>query len=77
MPRIQLYLPDELYREVKARSLAASELLQSAVRAEIRRLDQLAATDRFLAELGEEVTSSAAERERADIVARRVGRPRR
>ena len=35
---MQVYLPDELYRLVKKRRLPASELLQSAVRAEVRRL---------------------------------------
>jgi hypothetical protein len=51
--------------------------LQSAVRAEIRRLDLLEAADDYLTELGAEVpAASAAERERADIVARRLGRRR-
>jgi post-segregation antitoxin (ccd killing protein) len=38
MPRLQVYLPDDLYRIVKERGMPASELLQDAVRAEIRRL---------------------------------------
>ena len=46
MPRMQVYLPDDLYDLVKARGLPASELLQKAVRAEVRRLDLLAETDR-------------------------------
>jgi hypothetical protein len=55
MPRLQVYLPDDLYRQVKERRLPASELLQGAVRAELRRQDLLAETDRYLAELVEEV----------------------
>jgi len=34
MPRMQVYLPNELYKAVKERHLPASELLQEAVRAE-------------------------------------------
>ena len=44
---MQVYLPDDLYKLVKARSLPASELLQKAVRAELRRLELLAETDRY------------------------------
>ena len=82
---MQVYLPDDLHREVKARGLAASELLQQAVRAEVRRLDLLAAGGRHVEELAAEVGEpSAAEQERADLVARRLvrrpfpggGRPR-
>jgi len=52
---MQLYLPAELYKQVKARGLPASELLQGAVRAELRRQDLLAKTERYLAELITEV----------------------
>jgi len=52
---MQVYLPDELYREVKARKLPASELLQIAVRAAVKRQHLLAETDRYLAELIAEV----------------------
>lgn len=55
MPRLQVYLPDDLYAEVKTQGLRASELLQSAVRAELRRRELLAATDRYLDELVAEV----------------------
>ena len=37
MPRLQVYLPDDLYDQLKARGLPASELLQTAVRAELER----------------------------------------
>lgn len=55
MPRMQVYLPDDLYDEVKARKLPASELLQDAVRAEIDRQQAIEAADAYLAELIEEV----------------------
>jgi hypothetical protein len=75
MPRMQVYLPDDLYRLVKKRRLPASELLQSAVRAEVRRLDLLSETDRFasslLAEVGE---PSQGERARAKALAQRIAK---
>jgi hypothetical protein len=51
MPRMQIYLPEELYGELKRRKLPASELLQRAVRAEIRRLDLIDAAGEYLQEL--------------------------
>jgi hypothetical protein len=73
MPRMQVYLPDDLYRQVKARRLPASELLQEAVRAEIRRQDLLAETDTYLSELLTEVgPSSPQERAHAEAIARRI-----
>ena len=75
MARMQIYLPDELYEEVKSRGLTASELLQKAVRAELRRQDLLAETDLYLAKLVAEVgPPSAAERDRAKTAARRLAR---
>jgi post-segregation antitoxin (ccd killing protein) len=52
---MQVYLPDELYREVKQRGLAASELLQGAIAAEVRRLELDARADEYLADLIAEV----------------------
>ena len=73
MPRIQVYLPDDLHRAVKSRGLHASELLQAAVRAECRRLDLLAAATAHEAALAEEVGEpTAAEQQRAELVARRM-----
>ncbi len=73
MPRLQVYLPDELYRVVKERQLPASELLQGAVRAELRRLKLLEETDRYLSELVEEVGEpSPASVARAERLAQRV-----
>lgn len=73
MPRMQVYLPDDLYQQVKERSLPASELLQEAVRAELRRQELLEHTDTYLAELVAEVGEpSARELARAEAIARRI-----
>ena len=73
MPRVQVYLPDSLYFELKSRDLPASELLQIAVRAEIERRDALDATDQYLAELAAEVGEpSARDRARARLIVRRI-----
>jgi hypothetical protein len=75
MARMQVYLPDDLYRQVKARGLPASELLQKAVRAELRRLDLLRETERYVADLVTEVgPPTGAQRARAAAVARRLAR---
>lgn len=37
MPKMQVYLPDDLYRAIKDLGLGASSLLQDAVRDELRR----------------------------------------
>ena len=75
MPRMQVYLPDDLYAAVKKRRLPASELLQNAVRAELRRLDLLAETDRYLADLVSQVGEpSPSERARAKAVAQRIAK---
>ena len=73
MPRLQVYLPDSLYAELKNRDLPASELLQIAVRAEIERRDALDATDVYLTELAAEVGEpSARDRARAKAIVRRI-----
>jgi hypothetical protein len=70
---MQVYLPDELYEAVKTRRLPASEILQKAVRAELRRLDVLAETDRYLEALTSQVGAPRpAERTRARALAARV-----
>lgn len=72
---MQVYLPDHLYKLVKARGLPASELLQRAVRAELRRLELLSATDRYVAGLVAEVGApTATQRARAAAVAQRLAR---
>ena len=73
IPRLQVYLPDKLYRVVKERQLPASELLQGAVRAELRRLELIEETDRYLSELVDEVGEpSPASVARAERLAERV-----
>lgn len=70
---MQVYLPDDLHRAVKERDLPASELLQEAIRAEIRRLELEQQADAYLAELAEEVGEpSSRERARAQAIARRI-----
>lgn len=71
MARMHIYLPDDLYKLVKARGLPASELLQKAVRAELRRQELLAETDRYVEDLVTEVgLPTEAQRTRAAAVAR-------
>jgi post-segregation antitoxin (ccd killing protein) len=73
MPRMQVYLPENLYREVKKRGLPASELLQAAIRGEVKRRDILAETDRYLAELVAKVGEpTAKELAKAEAMARRI-----
>jgi post-segregation antitoxin (ccd killing protein) len=71
---MQVYLPDELYELVKDRRLPASELLQHAVRAEVRRRELLAASEAYTAELAAQVGApSARQRARAGARVRRFG----
>ena len=73
MPRIHVYLPDELYRIVKKRQLPVSKLLQDAVRAELHRQALLVETDRYLAELLEEIGEPSAEAwAQAEALVRRI-----
>lgn len=73
MPRLQVYLPDELHEELKRRGLPASELLQIALRAELERQDALDATEAYLDELAAEVGEPSARHIRhADTIARRI-----
>jgi hypothetical protein len=76
---MQVYLPDDLYEMVKDRGLPASELLQEAVRAEVRRRELVAASEKYTTELRGQVGSpTSAQRARAADVARRiVGRTQR
>lgn len=70
---MQVYLPTELYELVKARRLPASELLQEAVRAEMRRRKLQSASRRYTAELAAEVGEPAPrERARAVALAQRI-----
>ncbi len=70
---MQIYLPQAMHKQVKARGLPVSELLQKAVEAELRRQDLLAETDRYLNDLIAEVGApNPGQRARAAAVARRV-----
>lgn len=70
---MQVYLPDELYDEVKQRGISPSELLQQAIRAELRRTALQEAADRYVAELIDEVGGpSVADAAKAESVARRL-----
>ncbi len=73
MPRVQVYLPDDLHAELKRRGLPASELLQIALRAELERQDALDETERYLVELNDEVGEpNQRQRTHADVIARRI-----
>jgi hypothetical protein len=70
---MQVYLPDDLYEAVKKRDLPASELLQNAVRAEIRRRELMAASAKYTADLAAEVgRGTDQQRIRAAALARRI-----
>lgn len=73
VPRLQVYLPDDLYQALKRRDLPASELLQEAVRAELERRDALDATDDHLVALADEVGEPTPRQlSRADAIVRRI-----
>jgi hypothetical protein len=55
MPRVQIYLPDDLHRAVKELGLPISELSRQAVRVELRRRELACEADRYLAELTAEL----------------------
>lgn len=70
---MQVYLPDELYRAVKERKLPASELLQAAIRAELRRQHLLDETDRYLAEVMAQIGEPSPEAiARAEALSQRI-----
>lgn len=72
---MQVYLPDELYRAIKERGLPASELLQEAVRTELRRQELLDETHRYLAELIDEVGEPSPQAlAHAEALSRRIRR---
>ena len=52
---MQVYLPDDLHAAVKEHGFPASEMLQKAVREEIRRLELIKAGEEYLEELRAEV----------------------
>lgn len=73
MPRMQVYLPDDLYQQVKLRKLPASELLQLAVRAEIRRQGLRDEAHAYLSELVAEVGEPLeSDRARAELIVEEI-----
>ena len=72
---MQVYLPDDLHAAVKEHGFPASEMLQKAVREEIRRLELIKAGEEYLAELRAEVgePSPADEAWARDIVDQVIG----
>lgn len=72
---MQVYLSDDLFREVEERGLAASELLQGAVRVEVRRQELLEASEEYITELLAEVGQPTPEETAsAEAVTRRLQR---
>ncbi len=72
---MQVYLPEDLYAELKAEGLPASELLQEAVRVELKRRRLVREGEKYLDELLAEVgTPDAAETAWAQDLARRLAR---
>lgn len=70
---MQVYLPTDLYEMVKERRLPASELLQEAVRAEVRRRKLQSASRHYTAELAAQIGQpTPRERVRAAAVAQRI-----
>ena len=70
---MQIYLAEPMYKQVKAHRLPVSEILQKALKAELRRRELLTETDRYLAELIREIgPPSDAELARAEAAVRRM-----
>jgi hypothetical protein len=77
MGRLQVYLPDELQGELRARGLSASKLLQDALHREIRQAELDKAVDRYLKRLDTELgPATEAEKAEAEEWAERVSRTR-
>ena len=55
MPKVRVYLPKDLHAAVKEHGFPASEMLQKAVREELRQLELIKAGEEYLADLIEEV----------------------
>jgi hypothetical protein len=73
MPRMQIYLPDDLYEAVKEGRLSASELLQEAVRTELRRRELIARSEQYTADLAKRVGEpTSRQRTRAAARARQI-----
>lgn len=74
---MQIYLPDDLYEAVKERRLPASELLQEAVRSELRRQDLVARSEQYTAELAKHIgPPTSRQRAKAAALAQRIAERR-
>jgi hypothetical protein len=72
---MRVTLPADVYAALKRHKLVASELLQNAVRSELRRRSLEVATDEYLRELVAEVGQpSPRQLRRAASVARRIAK---
>ena len=70
-----MYLPEDLYAELKAEGLPASELLQQAVRVELKRRRLVREGEKYLTELLDEVGNpDAADAAWAQDLAKRLAR---
>jgi len=73
MARVNITMPDELYRQAKRAGVNISKVAQAGVSAELDRIRKIAALDAYLAELEAELgPTSAAERAAANEWADRV-----
>jgi DNA-binding transcriptional regulator YiaG len=61
MPRMNVYLPDDLYQMVKREHLSASDILQEALRAQAAVQERLAALDEYIADLQAELGPASEE----------------
>lgn len=68
MARVNITMPDELYRDAKRAGLNVSQVAQRAVAAELARLAKIAELDHYLADLEAELGPTS-ERERAEAKA--------
>ena len=73
MPRMQIYLPDDLYDAVKEGGLPASELLQQAVRTELHRRELVARSEQYTADLAKRIgRPTSRQRMKAAAIAQRI-----
>lgn len=73
MPRVHVYLPDDLYTLMKEHQLPAFKLLQEAVRSEIRRRQLVAVNEAYTEELVKRIGEpTARQRTRAEALAKRI-----
>jgi hypothetical protein len=70
---MQIYLPDDLYEAVKEGRLPASELLQEAVRTELRRRELVARSEQYTSELAKRIgRPTSRQRMQAAALAQRI-----